>query len=269
MKIRILAAFAAVSILTACADGGSDGDGTSDVTPPVLAEAYATGWILVDTGTLAGVRRAQADCGDTACTVSLPGGQSQEVDLEALKLRASAATTAAQNVEFRNGIRTARLDVEVDNLHFDSLGIWGDHNLASPGRGTATVLGMPLPFAIPVSIGQSAGTNPVSGSATWTGLMAGVKYDNAGFGPEVLGDADMLVDFAAATLDLAFTNIVEQASEAPAADAIVWQDVPMKNGAFSTSDGHLEGNFYGPNHEEAGGAFDRDGIAGVFTIKRE
>ena len=266
MKIRILAVFAAVSILTACADGGSDGDGTSDVTPPVLAEAYATGRILVD---IAGVQRAQADCGDTVCTVSLPGGQSQEVDLEALKLRASAATTAAQNVEFRNGIRTARLRVEVDNLRFDSLGIWGDHNLASPGRGTATVLGMPLPFAIPVSIGQSAGTNPVSGSATWTGLMAGVKYDNAGFGAEVLGDADMRVDFAAATLDLAFTNIIEQASEAPAA-AIVWQDVPMKNGAFSTSDGHLEGNFYGPNHEEAGGAFDhRDGIAGVFTIKRE
>ena len=265
MKTRILAAVAAAFILAACVHD-DDGDRDSEMGPPVLSEAYATGWVLV--ATPLGVQRAQSDCDETTCTVSLPGGIVEEYDLQTLKLAARAATSTAEQVEVRNGIKTARLAVEVNNLRFDALGIWGDHNLASPGRGIATVRRVSLPFVIPVSIGQSVGTNPVSGSATWGGLMAGVKYHDAGFDAEVLGDAAMQVDFADATLDLAFTNIAEQGTGARSAD-IEWLDVAMRDGEFSTADESLEGHFYGPNHEEAGGAFDQDGIAGVFSIKRE
>ena len=57
-------------------------------------------------------------------------------------------------------------------------------------------------------------------------------------------------------------NDVLPTFEARSAD-IEWQDVAMRDGAFSTADESLEGHFYGPNHEEAGGAFDQDGMAGV------
>lgn len=269
MKTRILAALAAASFMTACGGDGGELDRSAGGPQPVLAEAHATGWLLVDTGPPAGVQQALTDCSDTACTVSLSGGLSQDVDLGALKQRATAAAAAARDVEDSNGIRAARLAVELDNLQFDALGVWGDYNLAATGTGTATILGAPLRFAIPVSLGQSAGTDPVSGSAMWSGRMVGVKHGNAGFGGEVRGDAEMRVDFAGANLDLDFTNIVDEASGAPGGDDMVWRDVPMRDGSFSTADGRLEGNFYGPNHEEAGGAFDRDGIAGVFSTRRQ
>ena len=41
----------------------------------------------------------------------------------------------------------------------------------------------------------------------------------------------------------------------------------MQAGAFK--DDGLDGRFYGPDHEEAGGVFERDGIAGAFSLQRD
>ena len=96
--------------------------------------------------------------------------------------------------------------------------------------------------------------------------MTGVRVEDAGLGAEVAGDADMTVDLEGASLDLEFTNIAELSSDA-GVDDIRWQDVPMQDGSFR--DDGLDGRFYGPNHEEAGGVFERDGIAGAFSLKRD
>ena len=96
--------------------------------------------------------------------------------------------------------------------------------------------------------------------------MTGVKFGSSGLGAEVAGDAAMAVDFAGSSLDLAFTGIAEVLSGV-AVDDIGWQGVAMQAGSFA-GDG-LDGRFYGPNHEEAGGVFERDDIAGAFSLKRE
>ena len=41
----------------------------------------------------------------------------------------------------------------------------------------------------------------------------------------------------------------------------------MRNGSFRASG--LDGRFYGPNHEEAGGVFERSGITGAFSLARQ
>ena len=72
-------------------------------------------------------------------------------------------------------------------------------------------------------------------------------------------------DLAAASLDLAFTNIAD--TFGVLSNDMRWQGVSMENGSFQTTG--LDGRFYGPNHEEAGGVFERDGIAGAFSLARQ
>ena len=50
-------------------------------------------------------------------------------------------------------------------------------------------------------------------------------------------------------------------------DDIRWSGVPMRNGSFQASG--LDGRFYGPSHEEAGGVFERGGIVGAFSLNRQ
>ena len=50
-------------------------------------------------------------------------------------------------------------------------------------------------------------------------------------------------------------------------DDIRWQDVPVHVGSFQPSG--LDGRLYGSNHEEAGGVFERNEIAGAFSLIRQ
>ena len=40
------------------------------------------------------------------------------------------------------------------------------------------------------------------------------------------------------------------------------------NGSFRAGDGSLSGSFYGPNHDEVGGTFERGGLIGAFGAER-
>ena len=41
-----------------------------------------------------------------------------------------------------------------------------------------------------------------------------------------------------------------------------WKWIPLRDGGFQTFE--IKGHFFGPDHEEVGGVFDRDNIAGAF-----
>ena len=125
---------------------------------------------------------------------------------------------------------------------------------------------MDVQFAFPMSFGMGSGSNPPNGSATWAGAKAGVKVGSSSLGSEVTGDAEMTVDFGASSLDLEFTNIAERVSGALSND-IRWQGVSIQGGSFQAVG--LDGRFYGPNHEEAGGILEHSGIAGAFSLARQ
>ena len=50
-------------------------------------------------------------------------------------------------------------------------------------------------------------------------------------------------------------------------DDMSWNNIPLREGGFETFE--IRGQFFGPNHEEVGGVFERDSITGGFAAKRE
>ena len=99
--------------------------------------------------------------------------------------------------------------------------------------------------------------------------MAGIdeRAGNA-FGDLLEGDATLTIDdFAQPAVDVAFTNITNQSTNARF-PSLSWDNVPLSAGTFQASG--IVGHFYGPNHEEAGGIFNRDQVVtGAFGVKRQ
>ena len=117
------------------------------------------------------------------------------------------------------------------------------------------------------SLGMATGTNPVSGSATWTGSVIGVDTHVIGRGRALGGNAEINVDFADADVDVAFTFMTFHLEGNIWRHDITWNDLPLNAGEFGSDTIH--GVFYGPNHEEVGGVFRRDGLLGTFGGSRE
>ena len=128
-------------------------------------------------------------------------------------------------------------------------------------------------YAVGTSIGQLSETNPVDGNATWEGVMIGGRIgETVDFGDPVRGDATLTFDFADADLDVAFTNIQSlRAVEVPATyPDMTWENLAVRDGRFGGGfdEPTIEGRFYGPNHEEVGGIFQRNRIVGAFGAQR-
>ena len=124
------------------------------------------------------------------------------------------------------------------------------------------------------SVGKATGTNPTSGSATWKGAMVGVSElseDLLNSQVKVQGDATLsIADFMIPEIDIRFTNVFEPHGGDHLSN-MTWQRVPLTGGSFHTGarTNQISGIFYGPNHEEVGGVFERNLIVGSFGAKRE
>ena len=123
-------------------------------------------------------------------------------------------------------------------------------------------------IAYSISVGNDTGTVPVGGSATWNGVMVAREAMQREFQQ---GDARLTADFSAMNIDVAFTNIHETRTSSSRAD-ITFNDVEMRAGGFDSGIGTqnmINGKFYGPNHDETGGVFQRGNIMGAFGAKRD
>ncbi len=118
-----------------------------------------------------------------------------------------------------------------------------------------------------VSFGAWSGTNPAAtGGGVWAGSVTGLE---GAAGLRVKGAAEIRIgDFARPELDIAFTGM--RAADGAARADMRWEDIPVARGAFEASDatGSIEGRFYGRNHGEVGGVFERNGIVGAFGAER-
>ena len=266
MTFRTLAATAAVLVLAACGGGGggktTDNGGPNRPGGGVTINTVAAGdALIVAQGSFI---RANSRCRGTVCTISALG-ESVTLDFNDY-IDPNTVPVPITDQQVRNGVRIGRVAVSDSGLRFDTFGLWGKYHAGTAAVGSGHIQGVGLQFAFPISMGIGSGSNPVSGSAAWTGAMVGVKVSGSRLGEEVTGDAAMTADLGAASLDLAFTNIAGR-SGARSSD-ISWQGISMRNGEISGTGG-LKGRFYGPNHEEAGGVFERSGIAGAFSLARQ
>lgn len=121
------------------------------------------------------------------------------------------------------------------------------------------------------AVGNAPGTNPASGGATWKGVMVGADGSRAARGHVLRGDAEIVIaDFLDPKASVAFTNIYDL-DVAERRDDMTWGDLPVADGGFGrcASLDCIEGTFYGIEHQEVGGIFVRDNIAGAFGATRQ
>ncbi len=153
-----------------------------------------------------------------------------------------------------------------NSVNYHTLGGWLDYSFFTVNQWTFE--GTEWQIWNGASTGLESGSNPVSGSTVWTGAMVG-RTRGLGYpepGAPVTGDSRLTFDFARNDLDVALTGI--RSDNGTAYTDLTWEDVPVTQGQFGSSGG-LSGTFYGPNHEEVGGVFERDQMIGAFGAKRQ
>ena len=120
------------------------------------------------------------------------------------------------------------------------------------------------------SAGTAAGSNPTpTGGGTWTGVMVGM--DSTADGNPVQGDAEITIDdFSDPMVDVTFTDVRDLVAGTTYAD-MSWTGMVSTDGGFQGGTGTrrtIQGQFYGPSHQEVGGTFTHDGILGAFGANR-
>ena len=145
-------------------------------------------------------------------------------------------------------------------LRGDHPGVWGhwlDHSVFAI-----------VDDSLAVSFGDHPGTSPAgTGPATWTGRLVGLNTQTA---ERIEGNAVIGIDdLARPDVDVALTGIVDAGGRGHA--DLRWEDIPLVDGHFEVRDeaGSLEGRFYGADHGEAGGIFERDWLTGAFGASRD
>ena len=217
---------------------------------------------------------AEANCDGFQCSYTLLGA-TISFDLDELDPTGALMQFLGQTRE-TNGISHAIGTFREEGFDYDVYAGWGDYQAFLELFGTATENGTTINVMIPLSLGNSASTNPVAGSATWNGIMVGRLEKPQSFyreiGNRITGDASIVADFSSAAVDVVFSQIVEYGGS-PLQD-MRWEGLTIEDGGFH-GDG-LYGLFYGPNHEEAGGIFEVEGrsgsyrsVSGVFGAVRQ
>lgn len=120
---------------------------------------------------------------------------------------------------------------------------------------------------VAVSFGASPGTTPTEiGGGVWKGALVGIDTRTR---ERIEGDAMIEIDdFASSDVDIALTGIEDASGRARANRH--WQNIPVVQGTFQARDmaGSIEGRFYGSDHGEVGGIFERDQLLGAFGASR-
>ena len=286
MNTRILAAVAASLFLTAC--GGGDGGGPVSSSDAADAGAVTDGLVPLEISSSEIAARLSTilDQADTYLLTNLVDTEFFFVGNISTICRAGTCQTSEgestldyltvdDNTEYGpaatlNGIAIyAGLNTieEADDITTQIwYGAWLDYSAFSTYVESFEFIedGYFEEFVAGISIGDDSGSRPVGGSATWTGVMTGEDLE---FNDFVQGDAAVTVNFARNNAGVAFTNIidVDTLSDLPSME---WSGLSIgADGRFVASD--IKATFYGPNHEEVGGIFQRNLIVGAFGAKRQ
>ena len=269
--------------LGACGGGGSGGSVSQPVgdtkpitdatggTPTSLSSAQiqaivearlaaADSLLLTDFFAVGIGRFAASSCTGAVCTAGRAN-----IDLSAVEEDDPISTYESILTKHGVNIFQAAGSEVVDGMQTESVGYggWTDHGffwlLATEAEPEAAVY-----FA--GAAGDSTGTAPVSGSATWRGIMVGYEsVRDEGH----QGDATLTANFAASNIDVAFTNVRDIETGA-VRSGFSFNDVPLSGAGFaSRANGRIEGAFYGPGHAEVGGIFERGNTIGAFGAKRQ
>ena len=298
MNPSVLAVVACAGLLAACG-GGSGGNSVSSGLGDLGGIRQATG-LAPPVETPAGQRARAAGIVSRADSLILSTtyGQTSHRDLPEFRVRARCSGTSCSLSESVTGYRdTLRLDdlefitgdsvaVGTGNgitlmfgtasdmeLDYATLGGWMEHSAFGVQAGEGVFEGIRVNALVGMAGGDLTGA-PLTGSATWLGLMVGMPTTGSARGDRLEGIAALNYDMAAGGgIDIAFSGIVNIDRRAPHSTPVVqFVDVPLgPRGTFEAglAGNRVQGGLYGPNHAEAAGIFEQSDIVGAFGAKKQ
>ena len=153
------------------------------------------------------------------------------------------------------------------SLNYSVFGFAAVEAVDASGFGEAFPVEPPFVF----SFGVPSESNPAGGTLHWAGTLVGTDSGTGLHGTTILGDVDILItDLLNPRIEIVLQGLVDFDRNS-SLDRMTWSDVAVENGAFAagTQGNRVDGRFYGPEHEEVGGTFERDGIVGAFGAQRQ
>ncbi len=225
----------------------------------------------------------ESQCDGQSCTITEPRtGISESVSLQELQ---STDTDSIENLRQVVHFSLTKRDVAVyggsvgfelgegSSVHATAYGGWMVYNYFLAAWGDYSDTTYPsAEVGVGLSVGNATGSHP-DASATYNGLILGVDTAGADQGDAVEGDATLEFSMAnpgGAQMDVSFTNITNRTTKS-AYNPIEWSNIQVRaDGTFNKRNDmeKIHGSFYGPNHEEIGGTFNRDGVTGAYGAKR-
>ena len=153
-----------------------------------------------------------------------------------------------------------------------SLGAWMEHGSFALNRLRAVGEEVESDTLLAVALGDLTG-RPLTGSATWLGIMVGTPIAGDDRGDRLVGTAALNYDMSAGGLDAGFSGIRNiDRGTAHSVETVIFSDLAVEpDGTFATgrSGARIQGGFYGPGHAEAAGIFEQSDIAGAFGARRQ
>ncbi len=218
-------------------------------------------------GTLA--VRQLAECSGAECELLDPAtGETDTFGLDA----ATVELEDAEPIGSAHGITLMSIGEQRMGVDATSLGAWMEHG--SFALNGLRVVGEDFESNIlrAVALGDLT-DRPLTGSATWVGIMVGTPVVGDGRGDRLVGTAALNYGMPTGGLDVGFSGIRNiDRGTAHSTEAVLFTGLEVgPDGTFSRgqSGARIQGGFYGPGHAEAGGIFEQSDIVGAFGAKRQ
>ena len=213
--------------------------------------------------------RHTTQCSGTQCTVTEPlSGAVDTIELVNIPLRHGAATAIGS----KHGITLMSESSTHTGADLASLGAWMEHSSFAILNESQTCEEGTVDVWYGIGVGDLT-DRPLTGSATWLGIMVGTPIAGDDRGDRLVGTAALNYDMVAGGLDAGFSGIKNiDRGTAHSVETVIFSDLAVEpDGTFARgqSGARIQGGFYGPGHAEAAGIFEQSDIVGAFGAKRQ
>ena len=213
--------------------------------------------------------RFLTECSGARCTATDPlSGAVDTIELLNTPLRHGAATAMGS----KHGITLMSESSTHTGADLASLGAWMEHSSFAIQNERQTGEEGKVDVWYGIGVGDLT-DRPLTGSATWLGIMVGTPIAGDDRGDRLVGTAALNYDMAAGGLDAGFSGIKNiDRGTAHGVETVIFSDLAVEpDGTFARgqSGARIQGGFYGPSHAEAAGIFEQSDIVGAFGTRRQ
>ena len=213
--------------------------------------------------------RQLAECSGTECALLDPTtGETETASLDT----AGSGPGDAEAIGSAHGITMMSESGRQMGVDLTSLGAWMEHGSFALNGLHAVGEEFESDTLHTFAFGALTG-RPLTGSATWLGIMVGTPVTGDDRGERLVGTAALNYDMAVGGLDAAFGGIGNiDRGTAHGVETVIFSDLAVgPDGTFSSgqSGTRIQGGFYGPGHAEAAGIFEHSDIVGAFGATRQ